>query len=343
LIFGLSRKILCAGETLNVLDKEGGRPMDLITVNRPARRQGIQLGFTVVELLISLAVVGILVALLVMGVQASRQAGHRTECVSHLHQIGLAVASYESTHRVFPPAIAHIGSLHYAILPYIEQQELYDRLLVWFDNRNTSPYPEAPTIPLYLCPDDSAVVFGDGNAGTNYAGNSGTWWPDTGWDGLFVYWNPIAKDDIVGPIGSASVTDGLSNTFAMNEILRSNGSWDRMRVAWKLPKSIQDIDAFANHCWSIPPEPKQYGWNGLNYGRGMPWTDGNLRVTLYNHVLTPNQPTCWRSIFSAAYTASSSHPGGVNSLFADGHVQFYSDSVHVKVWRALGSRAGGDR
>ena len=78
------------------------------------------------------------------------------------------------------------------------------------------------------------------------------------------------------------------------------------------------------------------GWR-LDKGNG--WWDGDYRSTIYNHYLTPNskQYDClspfvphnpgWRA-------ARSFHPGGVNTLFCDGHVQFIKDSVAPNIWRA---------
>jgi len=71
-------------------------------------------------------------------------------------------------------------------------------------------------------------------------------------------------------------------------------------------------------------------------------TERNVGYTLYNHVLTPNRPACKNvhTLVSAASTASSLHPGGVNVLYVDGHVAFASQQIARPVWREFGSIAG---
>jgi prepilin-type N-terminal cleavage/methylation domain-containing protein len=60
-------------------------------------------GFTIIELLVVIGVIGLLVALLLPAVQNSREAARRLSCGNNLRQIGMAIANYESQFKVLPP------------------------------------------------------------------------------------------------------------------------------------------------------------------------------------------------------------------------------------------------
>ena|GEM_PF-205812 len=108
--------------------------------------------FTLVELLVVIAVIGMLVSLLLPAVQAAREAARRMSCTNNQKQIGLALHSYHATHDALPGISAlvprimnnavccHGGqtvSVYVRLLPFMEQQAL--DALIPKDNNNSAP------------------------------------------------------------------------------------------------------------------------------------------------------------------------------------------------------------
>ena len=168
-------------------------------------------GFTLVELLVVIAVIGILIAMLIPAVQAVRSAARRTHCSNNMHQIAIAIHHYDDAHKRFP--VNQVGpgldngsggfeSGYYSwlvpILPYIEESPVFYKFHIGLNNGDgdgyqvSSSHPNAEAvssrISTYLCPSDDAdydnTVMGSANpASGSYVGNAG--WPSlaTGFNG----------------------------------------------------------------------------------------------------------------------------------------------------------------
>jgi prepilin-type N-terminal cleavage/methylation domain-containing protein/prepilin-type processing-associated H-X9-DG protein len=269
-------------------------------------------------------------------------------------------------------------SAHSMLLPYVEQAPLYNAInfnfpvwsptcnwagpwwssLAW--DVNSTAY-EAK-VSTFLCPSDptefpleEAGFRLQSIPGNNYLGNNGL--NPRGW------WNPQVADGLFYTSSStriASITDGASNTAAFSERLKSLGDRNRFvpggDVLQTPPfssvlfdrRDYGEISRFAQSCQSLSPATSQ----APPHWAGGWWLVGGFNA-LYTHVLPPNHQSCdngepWTggstgaTYSGIAYTASSRHPGGANTLLADGSIRFVKDGVARATWWALATRAGGE-
>src|SRR5262245_6390811 len=98
--------------------------------------------FTLVEVLVVIAIIGVLIALLLPAIQAAREAARRMQCGNNIKQIALALLNYESAHKSFPPSsnwpasqpdlLRDGGNANQSanwvvmILPFVEHQNVYE-------------------------------------------------------------------------------------------------------------------------------------------------------------------------------------------------------------------------
>jgi prepilin-type N-terminal cleavage/methylation domain-containing protein len=117
-------------------------------------------GFTLIEFLVVLAIIGILIALLLPAVRNAHPHRERSQCQNNLKVIGLALHNYHDTYGSFPPAYTvdesgtRLHSWRTLILPYLEQQPLYDQIDLtkpWNDPANVAVFKTA-RVPTYVCP-----------------------------------------------------------------------------------------------------------------------------------------------------------------------------------------------
>lgn len=300
-----------------------------------ARRGGLSL----VEVLVTIGIIGLVAALVLPAVQAAREASRRSTCAASMRQIGIAIQLYAETYHSFPYGLADHGfSFHSSILNGLEESAIASRI-----DDSRGPYDPVNVaaasmiIPRLRCPSDWPQI----PSATNYAANFGTGLLLHGFDGAFRPMHGLGYDGDprgVFTITSASFTDGLSHTAAVSELLIGNG--DRMagRAEFYPPRGA-NIATFLGACASLrAPLPAAYRI------RGRLWTYGDISMTGYNHMLTPNNNSCvyGGDVQAGAYSAISLHPEGVNLLHADGHVSFIVEHIAMGAWSALGSRNGGD-
>jgi hypothetical protein len=158
--------------------------------------------FTLVQLLVILAVILFLFAMLVPAVSRVREAATRTESINNLKQLALSCHSYNDVYRRLPPTVGSVGpafgTTHFHLLPFVELDDLYKKAggAVWKNGVN------GERVPLFLDPRDQSggpdSKFKDWLATTNYAAN----------------WMVFKTGESRIP---ATFTDGTSNTFIFTQ------------------------------------------------------------------------------------------------------------------------------
>jgi prepilin-type processing-associated H-X9-DG protein len=280
-------------------------------------------------------------------VQAAREAARRTACASNLRQIGLAMHNYETTYGTIPPG--HIGggfSQLVAILPFTEGNSLYQLLDLTTNAIFSNPVARGTSVPVYVCPSDGYGRIPHENMTANYAGNFGTGVLVHGYNGVFQPYQAELQGRPAGAVRWADVTDGLSNTAAVSEILVGAGVNDARRTRWNTATSFDDpvlIEAFKRACRDGDYRLMSNGEPaGDLWAWGRPWVQCGPGITWYNHVFTPNQTSCLNGtrVHEGIYTAASNHPGGVQVAYCDGHLSFVSNSIDEIAWSRQGSRRG---
>ena len=322
---------------------------------RPFKNQRI--AFTLVELLVVIAIIGVLVALLLPAIQAAREAARRSQCLSQIRQLGLAMLNYESNFKVFPPS-ANTGSYSYLALalPYYEGQSLYSAIdLKKRPTDETMPYD----VPFLKCPSQERVqptieytegqpetTIDSARRGHYYAVNGAKEsdaCPGKERFEITSCSSPImmgqrgghAINGIMYPfskIKQGQITDGTSNTFLIGEM-----SWNHGRSApWYLGSAdwagefdtpeevIAKLDRTGPGVWIH--NSAQIRWALMERSN-----EGDATLRPANVLRTAQSDLSFGSV----------HPGGAHFCTADGSARFVNNDADVVVLRAYASRHDG--
>jgi prepilin-type N-terminal cleavage/methylation domain-containing protein/prepilin-type processing-associated H-X9-DG protein len=316
--------------------------------------------FTLIELLVVIAIIGLLMALLLPAIQRVREAANRARCLNNLKQIGIALHNHHAQLDSFPPAMiirpassfTDDWSLQARLLPYVEQDNLHRR--IDFSKPYSGPshwqVTEVP-VAIYVCPSEvrknqqHVESSGQRHYVVNYGANLGVW---------FVYDSPsgLSGDGVFShtyPRQISEILDGTSNTVGFAEVkawtpyLRDTGNPNTLNVP---PPA--DLSAAMSYV----------SGGSLRANGHTEWVDGRVHQTGVTFTLPPNTQVLFSGqdvdVTSAReghaqtnptyaiITSRSYHPGGVNVLLMDGSTRQIRNAISISVWRALGTRAGGE-
>ncbi len=288
-------------------------------------------GFTLVELLVVIGIIGLLVALLLPAVQSARESARRSQCTNNLRQIGLAIENYESFRKYLPAGYVSQFQADGTdtgpgwgwaalILPMLEENNVSGQLNFNLPIENTAN-TKGVTTPLnvYLCPSDNrepvwAAMSQAGNskicdvAEAGYVAMFGTTEPGIDGNGLF-FRN--------GAVHIREITDGTSQTIAAGERaeLLGEATWVGSVTGAYLAQDPADTDGvgiFEQELGST----MVLGQSGEHKSPGDPTGEPDMFYSM--------------------------HPAGVNFVFADGHVTFLITETDPEVFADLSTRAGGE-
>ena len=153
---------------------------DVVSCNRREDRGG----FTILELMVVLLIIGILASITIPAIQYAREAARRTQCQNNLRQLALACQNFEAAHRSLPPyydrptknnnnaavARGHINgeydiggySWNVKLLPFLEQRAVYEKFdlsaLPW---EPVNEHLVSTVVPTFLCPTNPLPTWDD--------------------------------------------------------------------------------------------------------------------------------------------------------------------------------------
>lgn len=297
-------------------------------------------GFTLVELLVVITIIGMLIGLLLPAVQAAREAGRRAQCANNLKQLCLASLNFEHVRGFIPPSCSDAtrirGYFEY-ILPYVEQgnvANLYDANYHFFAPENAAAiqtqmsFLYCPSSPGYPRTSSSDQVYYNV--------------PGTPWTAACTDYGVCGKVDGATKMGFVTastrgfttawategcrlkdITDGLSNSIAHIETAGRPDLWifGKKRDPADAGKVAGSWDFQQRGVWSgirFETQPRGHTMDGLK-------TPGPCAVNCSN--------------FDGLY---SFHPGAVNVAMADGSVRQLHDSLNIYVLFSLATIQGDE-
>jgi len=285
-------------------------------------------GFTLVELLAVLAIIGTLIGLLLPAVQRARETSRRMQCSNNLKQMGVALSNYEQANKRFPPGNDQAGERYHAwssfVLPFLEQSTVSGRIDYskhWDDRGGNSAIADL-TIPTYVCPSGIKSFAGK----QDYAG--------------------VLGSSINGNGQQLAIVNGSDLQFLTSGVLYATGTtlyvpprYDAGTVPSQQPRlparAAQISDGLSRTLLVIEAvDREQVGAADTRRSGDAGWACGSNCCSLNSRVI--NMPGENDNGFRSL------HFGGLYGLFADGHVTFVSDRIDAPSLVAICTKSGGE-
>lgn len=315
----------------------------------PHKRDTVRTGFSLIELLVSIAIVGILISLLLPAVQSARESARRTQCKNNLRQLSLACANFESTYQQYPSngwgylwmgepdrgtGPQQPGGWIYQILPYLEQTNLAElgtgqpdaERFVTLGDLMQQPLEVVvcPSRPVkMLSPVDPVQApvnaeFREHAVKTHYAINEGDWISDTG-------------------AGPASIAEGDNGTFPWKDLKKVTGvSFQRSRV-----RTGWITDGMSSTYLLGEKYVSRQGYHSYDDPGFDQSCLSGIDLDLSRWTINPPVPDGDPIGNDVSRQFGSAHSSGCHIALCDGSVRLISYSIDADTHRRLGNRKDG--
>ena len=263
-------------------------------------------------------------------------------------------------------------SMKAAMLPYMDQSQVYDAINfklvpVWDQGGDANRTATFSRIGMFFCPSDP-------NKGAEIPSNACSYGSNHGLDRWVTNWEPNGPTyyasqwrlEVNDPIGISDITDGTSKTAMWSEFVKGHGTGQNLgpgrqnQIYTHIPQTPQiggftaardagningALDLMVKECEELAAAN-----TGRNNWRGEYWIWGQSGRNCYNHNGPINGVSCAYDdggdlnapMVNGVLNAGSLHTGGANVTMVDGSVQFFSDSLDIRIWRGLGTRDLGE-
>jgi prepilin-type N-terminal cleavage/methylation domain-containing protein/prepilin-type processing-associated H-X9-DG protein len=313
-------------------------------------------GFTLVELLVVITIIGMLMALLFPAVNSVREAARRSQCLNNQNQLGKALLAYEGTNGYFPGYTNRLGpnanatnvssndgvevSWITAILPQLERSDLYS---VWslgwklLSQRNYS-LQARKLLNIVICPSDPPDRVGTNDCPRSYTVNCGRMGVDPGPPNYIRQAYGVFHDNGYAangtPLTEAKVSldyissgDGAGCTLLLGENVKYS------LEEWVCTRTPTDTNRQIQRYWHTTPTSSGSYWNNGEGWLGFVWTENSYTNTdsTYGRLNTVNWGIANRKR-TIQPSLASYHGGGANVVFCDGHSYFLKDDINYNVY-----------
>jgi prepilin-type N-terminal cleavage/methylation domain-containing protein/prepilin-type processing-associated H-X9-DG protein len=324
--------------------------------------------FTLIELLVVIAIIAILIGMLIPAVQKAREAMQLASCKNNLHQLGVAMQTYENANQTLPPGVGPYGccwgTWQMYILPYLEQGNMKDLYVNLGGNDVTGGGQRYSTSPnttnitnkrleILTCPSDTTATPIGSMTSHNYAVNFGnTSFYQTTMNGITFGGAPFSAY----PPEWLTPSPAMLSAYGQNTPDHDLGGRFGPPAGMPLGKISNMPDGTSTTMMAAEVIQGQGGdlrgfswWGGATGFTAFNGPNANAPDVLMggtcNSAKTYNLPCT--TISSVALPrlqiARSRHSqNGVNVVFCDGHVDFVPNTINIVVWRALSTSKGGE-